>query len=446
MSKNTETKNIPHHHMSVHWHDIIRNDSDIPATESELKEKTSLVGRVGIMLLSVGTSAWRVRAAMNIIARELGISCNANIGLMTLTFTCFSSGNHYSQTIALPNTGINTDKLMDLEMFVKEFHESASKYSVEQMHTILDKIENKKPNYKSWQIGLAAAFACCAFTFLLGGGPVEMICAFLGAGAGSFVRSLLLHRKINIIMNVAVGVATACIVYVAAVLLGEQIFDIATTHHAGYICAMLFIIPGFPLITGGIDLAKLDIRSGIERITYAAIIITVATLVGWVAAMFFDFNPADFPALAISTPLKILFRVLASFTGVFGFSLMYNSTGRMAFTAALIGTVANVTRLELMDIFDLHIAIATFIGAALAGLLASVMDNRIGFPRISLTVPSIVIMVPGLFMYKAIYFIGLGDISVGGTWLTKALMTVIALPFGLVFARVITDRDFRHCN
>ena len=38
--------------------------------------------------------------------------------------------------------------------------------------------------YTPLQLGLAAAVACAAFTFLLGGGPIEMLCAFIGAGAG----------------------------------------------------------------------------------------------------------------------------------------------------------------------------------------------------------------------------------------------------------------------
>ena len=38
---------------------------------------------------------------------------------------------------------------------------------------------------------------------------------------------------------------------------------------------MLFIIPGFPFITSGIDLAKLDMRSGLERLAYSLIIVIV---------------------------------------------------------------------------------------------------------------------------------------------------------------------------
>lgn len=48
---------------------------------------------------------------------------------------------------------------------------------------------------------------------------------------------------------------------------------------------MLFIIPGFPFITSGIDLAKLDMRSGLERLAYALIIIAVATMFAWMVAL-----------------------------------------------------------------------------------------------------------------------------------------------------------------
>ena len=49
---------------------------------------------------------------------------------------------------------------------------------------------------------------------------------------------------------------------------------------------MLFVIPGFPLITAGLDIAKLDMRSGIERLSYAVSIIVMATLVaGWLPSV-----------------------------------------------------------------------------------------------------------------------------------------------------------------
>ena len=47
---------------------------------------------------------------------------------------------------------------------------------------------------------------------------------------------------------------------------------------------MLFVIPGFPLITGGLDMAKIDFPSGIQRVAYVLCIILMATLAGWAVA------------------------------------------------------------------------------------------------------------------------------------------------------------------
>ena len=206
---------------------------------------------------------------------------------------------------------------------------------------------------------------------------------------------------------------------------------------------MLFIIPGFPLITGGIDLAKLDLRSGIERITYALLIIGMATLTGWLTAMAFRFSPSDFTELELETWQKIIFRLITSFCGVYGFSFLYNSPRKLAFTAGCVGMIANTLRLELIDFTDIPVSAAAFIGALSAGLMASAMKKWIGWPRITITVPSIVIMVPGMFMYKGIYYMGLNDVSTGALWLSKAILIVTALPLGLIFARILTDNNFR---
>lgn len=309
---------------------------------------------------------------------------------------------------------------------------------------ILDKYQTMMPaNYKAWQLGLAAGFACCAFTFLLGGGIVEMICALFGAGIGNFVRKLLLERHITLFANVAAGVASACTAYVALIKLAEILLGVSAMHQAGYICSMLFIIPGFPLITGGLDLAKLDLRSGLERITYALLIIITATATGWAMAMIYRFSPGNFEPLEIAPVLHGVLIALASFVGVFGFSLMFNSPIKMAATAGLIGVISNTFRLELIEITGIPAGAAAFIGTLTAGLLASAMKKGVGFPRITLTVPSIVIMVPGMYMYKGVYYLAMNDITNAASWLTKAVLIVVALPMGLIFARIFTDNNFR---
>ena len=69
-----------------------------------------------------------------------------------------------------------------------------------------------------------------------------------------------------------------------------------------------------------------------------------------------------------------------------------------------------------------------------------------GYPRVSITVPSIVIMVPGLYLYKAIYNLGIMSLSDAAVWMTSALLIIAALPLGLIFARIVTDKTFRYCT
>ena len=78
-------------HMDIAWHEYTdENGADIPVTQASLTEKASIIGRVGIMFLSCGTGAWRVRSSMNTLAEIMGITCTADIGLMSARVSyCF---------------------------------------------------------------------------------------------------------------------------------------------------------------------------------------------------------------------------------------------------------------------------------------------------------------------------------------------------------------------
>ena len=448
--KRTETKERPHHthtaiHMPIPWESMY-GDGSVPAVKASLAEKTALVGRVGFLLLSAGSGAWRVRDLMSHAAEGMNVICSEDIGLTVINLTCFDESGSCSLSLSLRTTGINTDKLKSMSDFIRSFKERAETVSVKEFHEELAAIDRKPGFYKPWNLGLAAGVACGAFTYLLGGGLVEMVCALLGACAGNYLRMKMLHRKLALFACVAASVAMACAVYVAAEKLCELAFGVSQVHQAGYICAMLFIIPGFPLILGGIDIAKLDMRSGLERVLYGVLIILIATQTGMVVAMLLHFKPGDLEREVLNPGIALLLKAVMSFFGVYGFSLMFNSSRRMAATAGLIGMAANTLRLVLIEEAGVVYFIAAFIGALTAGLLASAAKLKTGFPRMSLTVPSVVIMVPGMYLYRGFYTFGQGQLGVGGEWLIKAFLIILALPLGLVTSRLITDSKFRHCT
>lgn len=433
--------------MDVLWHEYTdAGGENRPVTEASLTEKASIIGRVGIMLLSCGTGAWRVRSSMNTLAEVMGITCTADIGLMSIEYTCFDGEDGYTQALCLTNTGVNTSKLNRLEKFIRNFEKEGKHISGEQLHQLLDEIEKIHGLYSPVALGMAAALACGGFTFLLGGGPIEMLCAFIGAGVGNYVRCKLTKHHFTLFLCIVSSVSLACFTYAGFLKLAEILWGISIQHEAGYICAMLFIIPGFPFITSGIDLAKLDMRSGMERFAYAILVILVATMAAWIMALILHLQPVDFPKICLTSEEQVIFRLLTSFCGVFGFSIMFNSPPGLAAVAAGIGAVANTLRLEFVDLTGMPPAVAAFIGALTAGILASLIKNRAGYPRISVTVPSIVIMVPGLYLYRGFYNLGMMSLSVSASWFASAMLIVMALPLGLIFARILTDRSFRYCT
>lgn len=439
-------ESIPSNHMEIYWHDYAGSMGKTPIVNASLTEKASVIGRTGLMLLSCGTGAWRVRSSMNIIATKLGITCTVNIGLMSIDYTCFDGHDCFSQSLCLTNTGVNTSKLNRLEHFIIDFEKKGENMTGEELHAHLDEIEKLHGLYSPVALGFAAALACSAFTFLLSGGPVEMLLAFLGAGVGNFLRCKLAKHHFTLFLCIVSSVAAACLVYTGMLRVAEEIFNISLQHQAGYICSMLFIIPGFPFITSGIDLAKLDMRSGIERLVYALVIIIVATITAWIMALLLNLKPIDFPVLKMSVGLHLFLRLIMSFCGVFGFSIMFNSPVVLAAAAAVIGAISNTLRLELVDLACMPPAAAAFIGAFCAGILASALKNRVGYPRISITVPSIVIMVPGLYLYRAVYNLGIMSLVTSASWFASAMLIILALPLGLIFARILTDKTFRYCT
>ena len=324
--------------------------------------------------------------------------------------------------------------------------------TVRQTHERLDMIERRKPLYSPAFAGLASACACASFVFLLGGGPYDMIGAFVGAGLGHWLRRRLFAHHLNQFFVTFVCVAVAALACTGMLRLIGLFDPIALQHDTAYIGAMLFVIPGFPLITGGLDMAKIDFPSGVQRLTYVLCIILMATLAGWMVASIVHLNPQGFEPLGLNPVINCLLRMLFAFIGVWGFSVMFNSPQRMCLVAATIGAITDTLRLEIVDL-GVPAEAGAFIGAFLAGLLASawrsavrhgLLAPHLGYPRICLTVPSIVIMVPGLYMYQAMFHLGQFDTLNALDWAFRAFMVIICLPIGLAMARVVTDKSWRY--
>lgn len=452
VTKNTyvDGKAARPHHMPIKW-EKLSQDKSLPAKQAPLKDKTALVTRMGLMMLKGGTESWHVTNVMDRMARVLNVTCIVDLGLLSIDCTCIENdGTTYTSVASLASPGVDTYLIWRTENLMQDIEasEAANDYlTVGQIYREMDKIEKSGKRYSDAQVGFAAAFACAAFIFLLGGGLYEMAGAFVGAGFGNYTRRKLGNHHINQFTTLGLSVAIACLLYFVVLYIVPFFVPDAFQHHeGGYIGAMLFVIPGFPLITSGLDIAKMDIRSSIERLTYTISVIFIATLVGWLVASTIQMQPDEFTSDVMPWYTLLILRMVMTFVGVFCFSVMFNGTPKMCIAAGCVGAIANTLRLSLGDYAAASPEVATLTGALVAGLLASIICKRTGFTRISLTVPSTVIMVPGLFLYRAMYYLCIFDVAQSSTWGIHALLTIVFIPIGLALARIIIDKDWRYCS
>ena len=238
MKASTVTIPVKKNHMEIHWHDYADKENPVPITKASLDAKASVIGRVGIMMLACGTGAWRVRSSMNELSELMNITCTVDIGLMSINYTCFDGDNSFTQSLCLTNTGVNTSQLNRLEKFVIHFQEKELLLSCDEIHSALDEIERIHSLYSPVALAVSAALACGAFTFLLGGGMIEMLCAFIGAGIGNYIRCKLTKHHFTLFLCIISSVSAACFTYTVLLKFLQLVFEVNLQHEAGYICSI----------------------------------------------------------------------------------------------------------------------------------------------------------------------------------------------------------------
>jgi uncharacterized membrane protein YjjP (DUF1212 family) len=404
--------------------------------ELELIRQSGVALRAGKLSLSAGTGSYRVKNTMDRVATALGIDRHeAHVTLTEITTTSHRGSSFRTEVTEVRSIGINSDRLSELEVMASSLTRDATVESVSEQ---LDAITAKPPLYSGVLNALWAAMACAAFAFLNNGGPVECIAVFVGAGLGQYLRRFLLHRGYNQFGVTMLAAAIACGTYLVFVQSMQALGAVGSQHEAGYVSAVLFLVPGFPLVTGALDLAKLDFSAGLARLTYALMILTSAALAVWGVSVAAGLTAA--PAAPLSLPLVTLIalRALASFLGVLGFALMFNSPWRMALCAAVVGMIANVVRIQLVDV-GAAVQAAAAAAALIVGVLAAWLAPRLKVPRVTVSVPAVVIMVPGATAYRAVIHLSNGNTTEALANGVQAGLVVVAISIGLAVARMMTD-------
>ncbi len=136
--------------------------------------------------------------------------------------------------------------------------------------TVKRQIEEIKARtgYNHWLVALAVGVACGSLCMLSGGDYKNVLCAFAAASAGSLLRVLVLRMRFNpMISFVAAAFATTVIAGM------DTLWHLGRSPEATLATAVLYLVPGVPLINSVIDLIEGYLASSLSRGLYAAFIL-----------------------------------------------------------------------------------------------------------------------------------------------------------------------------
>jgi uncharacterized membrane protein YjjB (DUF3815 family) len=227
------------------------------------------------------------------------------------------------------------------------------------------------------------------------------------------------------------------------IVLGFGVRSFSLAHAVGFISSVLFLVPGFPLVAAQLDLVQHQMTAAIARLLYAVALILAAAAGLSIVAALAGLSPAPPgpPGLGIE-PMTLLWRAVACFAGGCGYGILFNNPLRTVLVVAILTMVGNEIRLALHDL-GFGLPSATFFGALAVGLGASLVREPLHVPRIALTVPSIIMMVPGLYAFQTIVFLNQGRVMEAIGAATVCGFAVGAMAMGLIAARFLTERQWR---
>ena len=403
-------------------------------------ERLDVVLRFGAQVLRAGDPAFRVRQAMATVARSQGLErLSLQMGLGGIFGTARHGGETATVLREVGTPGVNAWRISALYELARDTPAGAGPSELEAR---LQAIDGAMPRYSVAATAAAVGAACGAFAVLNGGAGVEVAAAAVGAGVGQCARSILLRRRLNQYAVTALCGLIAAGVYCLAALLARYAGFGAARHAAGFISSVLFLVPGFPAIAALLDILHYETAAALTRLAYATTLLLSAALGLSVVVALVGFTVEKAPpAVALAVPMRVLVRGAASLVGACGFAILFNGSWRNVWHVGALAVVGNEIRLGLRDA-GMALPGATLVGAVAVGLAASLARRWFREPRIALTVPGVIMMVPGLYAFQMLVLFNQGEIVAGMAAAVSVGFVVGAMATGLAVARFVSEPEW----
>jgi uncharacterized membrane protein YjjP (DUF1212 family) len=415
----------------------------------DIGKRIDLLLDTGRLLMESGADTPRImrnmkRTAAFLCLREQDLQIYVNLNLLMVNYA--EGEESYTKFKRCNRHGIN----MTVISYVSKLSWRAIRedYTCEQYAEALDEIENRRPNYTPWQVAVGGGFACGGFCIQFGCDWPAFVYASLSAILGFRLRQYLNSKGSNQYVNIAIASFLSTIL--AWVMGVCNVLHSSTPWHPLMACA-LFIVPGVPLINFVNDMLTGYTQIGLTR-AINTLLMVLAMAFGIAFAI--DVTGLDnFVRDLTMTPHHEYWEFsLAAAVSAVGFSMIFNIPRRLLWVVAVGGIVAVCTR-NIVNLgpstgnigLDQGLIVGSFMGSALISIICTKAMHWFHTPHHCLSIPSVIPMIPGVLMYRALFAVidmhgVVGEVTVAMHNGIRASLIILCIALGVAIPNIFVRR------
>ena len=417
--------------------------------EQLIRHKLDLLLRTGQLLVESAADTNRIMRNMKRTAAFLGLPeehLHIYVQFNMLMVNLSDNEHSYTKFQRCDKHGINMTTISLIsKLSWKAIRED---YTIEQYADELEAIAKRPRNYTPVQVAIGTGFACGGFCVQFGCDWTAFFYASFAAAIGMYLRGLMLRKGLNNYMGIAIAAFISTVIAWATTYLPSSWTD--TPLHPLLACA-LFIVPGVPLINFVDDMLDNYIQVGLTRAINTFLMIVAMSFGIAFFLKLSNFDLTQFYTIPMIPHNSYISYAAAAAISAMGFSMIFNIPRRLLWVVAIGGIIAVCTR-NFVNLgpsnnnigLDMGLAIGSLAGSALASVIAVKAVHWVHAPNHVLSIPSVIPMVPGVLMYRAL--VGLIEMNGVVGELTNAMkfgmasaITIMCIALGVavpnVFAR-----------
>ena len=430
--------------------------------EKRLMHKLDLLLKTGQLLMESSADTSRILRNMNRTAAYLGLpedKLHIHLTYDMLMVNISDEEHSFSKFQRCNKHGIDMDAISAVSKL--SWRAIREDYSLERYENELDKIKHKKRNYTALQVAVGTGFACGGFCIQFGCDWPAFFYASIAAMIGMYLKGYLGRLGSNVYANIAVAAFIATLLawlsaYISMPVIENCLPDFLipllhsdTPWHPLLACA-LFIVPGVPIINFVSDMLDSHFELGLNRFLNTVLMVAAMSF-GIAFAIKFCVIDNFVKDLSMVPHNNYLAYATAAAVSAMGFSMIFNIPRRLLWVVAIGGIIAVCTR-NFVNLgpsnnnvgLDCGLIIGSLAGSSLISVICVKAVHMFHVPHHVLSIPSVIPMIPGVLMYRALFGLiemqgVVGELTEAFSNGVKASLTVLCIAIGVaipnIFAR-----------